>query len=88
MRANAERSLSPVLRVLLGVIGATAVVAGIMVITNALHGFDIAAAGPALGRALAVVVAALAGVGGVQLMRGALRGRIVHRRNAPPRGTR
>jgi hypothetical protein len=86
--ANAERSLSPVLRVLLGVIGAIAVAAGIMVITYALRGFDIAPVGPALGRVLAVVVAALAVVGGVQLLRGALRGRIVHRRNAPPRGTR
>lgn len=88
MGANAERSLSPVLRVLLGVIGATAVAAGIVVIAYALRGFDIAPVGPALARALAVVVAALAVVGGAQLMRGALRGRIVHRRNAPPRGAR
>ena len=88
MGANAERSLSPVLRVLLGVIGATAVAAGIVVIAYVLRGLDIPPVGAALGRALAVVVAALAVVGGAQLMRGALRGRIVHRRNAPPRGAR
>jgi hypothetical protein len=74
--------------VLLGVIGATAVAAGIVVIAYALRGFGIAPVGRALGRALTVVVAALAVVGGVELMRGALRGRIIHRRNAPPRGVR
>jgi hypothetical protein len=85
MRAGIERPLSPVLRVLLGVIGATAVAAGAVVAARALLGFDIGMVGPALARALAVVVAALAIVGGMQLMRGAVRGRIVHRRNRPPR---
>ena len=85
MRAGIERPLSPVLRVLLGVIGATAVAAGAVVAARALLGFDIGMVGPALARALAVVVAALAIVGGMQLMRGAVRGRIVHRRNAPRR---
>jgi hypothetical protein len=88
MRAGTERSLSPVLRVLLGVIGATSVAAGAVVAARALLGFDIAMVGPALARTLAVVVATLAIVGGMQLMRGAVRGRIVHRRNAPSRRSR
>ncbi len=76
------------LRVLLGAIGAAAVAAGMMVAAYALRGFDSSAAGPALARVLAIVVAALAMIGGAQLLRGALRGRIVHRRNAPSRGAR
>ena len=74
------------LRVLLGVIGAAAVASGTMVAAYALRGFDRSAVGPAMARVLAIVVAVLAMVGGVQLLRGALRGRIVHRRNAPSRG--
>ena len=73
------------LRVLLGVIGAAAVASGTMVAAYALRGFDGSTLGPALARVLAIVVAALAMLGGVQLLRGALRGRIVHRRNAPSR---
>jgi hypothetical protein len=88
MSAGTERPLSPVLRVLLGVIGATSIAAGAVVAARALPGFDVAMVGPALARTLAVVVAALAIVGGMQLVRGAVRGRIVHRRNAPSRRLR
>ena len=88
MSAGIERPLSPVLRVLLGLIGAMSVVAGAVVAARALLGFDVATVGPALARTLAVVVSVLAIVGGMQLMRGAVRGRIVHRRNAPSRRRR
>ena len=71
------------MRMLLGAVGAIAVAAGTVVAARTLRGFDLANAGAALARAVAVAVAALAIVGGVQLLRGAVRGRIVHRRNAP-----
>jgi hypothetical protein len=88
MSAGTDRSLSPVLRVLLGAIGTSAVVAGGMVMVGGVRGIGVAAGGSALARGLAIVVAAVVTLGGVALLRGAWRGRIVHRRNAPPRGVR
>lgn len=88
LNEGTERPLSLTLRVILGVIGAIAIVGGVAVIVHTLRELTMAADGPTLVRVVAIAVAALATVGGAQLLRGSMRGRILHRRNAPPPGVR
>ena len=85
MRGTIERALSAGMRVLLGAVGVIAVAGGVIVIVRMSHAFAGGGAGPEVARAFAIVVAALAIVGGVQLVRGAVRGRIAHRRTARQR---
>ena len=73
-----ERALGPGLRVLIGVIGAAAVGAGLLVGVTELRSAYLGS--PLAPTLLAAVVAGFVVVGGVVLVRGALRGRIAVRR--------
>jgi hypothetical protein len=74
-------SLGPVLRVLLAVIGTTALGSGIVVAATELRYAYLGS--PLVPTVLASGVAAVAAVGGLLLLRGAIRGRIAVR---DPRG--
>ena len=85
----AERTLGFGLRVLIGVIGAAAVGAGFVVAVTELRSAYLGS--PLAPTLLAVVVAGVVAVGGVVLIRGALRGRIAVRKprrdpTLPPNG--
>jgi hypothetical protein len=79
-----ERALGAGLRVLLGVIGAAAVSAGFLVGVAELR--SIYRGSPLAPSLLAAVFAGFVTVGGVVLVRGALRGRIAVRRHGRNRG--
>ena len=73
-----ERALGPGFRMLIGVIGAAAVVAGLLVGVTELRSAYLGS--PLAPTLLAAAVAGFVVVGGATLIRGALRGRITVRR--------
>lgn len=79
-----QRALGAGLRVLLGVIGAAAVGAGFLVGVAELR--SVYRGSPLAPSLLAAVFAGFVTVGGVVLVRGALRGRIAVRRHGRNRG--
>ena len=77
MNANPERPIGPGFRVLLAVIGLTALLAALIVATAEVK---LAMGGPPLLHTLVVVLCGVIVAGGALLVRGAVRGRIRFRR--------
>jgi len=76
-----ERVLGPGFRVLLGVVGAAALGAGVIVGATELRVAYLGS--PLLPTLAAALVCGAVAVGGAALLRGAIRGRIAVRRNRP-----
>ena len=73
-----ERALGWGLRALLGVVGAAALVAGLLVVATELRVLYLGA--PLLPGIVAALACAVVATGGAALLRGAIRGRIMVRR--------
>lgn len=73
-----ERSLGASMRLLLGIVGIAALLAGVVVVVREM--LLLARGSPGLPTLAPIIVSGLAMFGGLQLVRGALRGRIEVRR--------
>ena len=73
------------MRLLIGVLGVIAATAGVVVVFNLSRTFTTGGFGVKVVRAVALLVGALVMVGGSELIRGAVRGRIAHRRTGVSR---